>query len=100
LIVKIGPSVRNPKNKLNKCSAVAKTGDRLATIDMGRKLEAGAVPFFLEGGELGSHLRQRGLGRGLSSSQVASRSKQPFGHNRHGQKSGGSTPLGWSWVPI
>ena len=29
---------------LNKCSAVAEMGDRLATIDMGRKEGAGAVP--------------------------------------------------------
>jgi len=32
---------------LNKCSAVAEMGDRLATIDIGRKL--GAVPPFWEG---------------------------------------------------
>ena len=34
---------------LYKCSAVAEMGDRLVTIDMGRKLGAGAVPPFLEG---------------------------------------------------
>ena len=33
---------------LNKCSAVAEMGDRLATIDVGRKEGAGAVP--LSGG--------------------------------------------------
>jgi len=45
----------------NKGSAVAEIGDRLATIDMGRKL--GAVPFF--GGQLGPHLTQCGRVRGL-----------------------------------
>jgi len=37
---------------MNKCSAVAEMGDRLDTIDMGRKL--GAVPF--GGGGVGFHL--------------------------------------------
>ena len=40
----------------HKCSAVAEMGDRLATIDMGRKSEA--VPHF--GGELGPHVPQCG----------------------------------------
>jgi len=53
---------------MNKCSAVAEMGGRLATIDMGRKL--GAVP--LLGEELGFHLTQCRLGRGLSPYQVAS----------------------------
>ena len=47
---------------LNKCSAVAEMGDRLATIDMGRKLK-GAVP--LLGGDLAPHVTQCGLGRDL-----------------------------------
>jgi len=34
---------------LNKCSAVAEMGDRLATIDMGRKIGGCACPFW-EGG--------------------------------------------------
>jgi len=38
-------------------------GDRLATINMGRKV-GGAVPI-LGGGELGLHLTQCGLGRGV-----------------------------------
>jgi len=59
-------------------------GDRLATIDMGRKL--GAVPLF---GELGPHVTQCGVGRGLPPYQVVSWSIQPFGHNRHGPKIGG-----------
>jgi len=47
-----------------------------------------AVPPF-GGGELGPHLTQCVVGRGLPSYQVASWSKQPFGYNRHGPKSGG-----------
>ena len=42
--------------------------DRFGQIDTGLKL--GAVPFF-GGGELGLHLTQCGLGRGLPSYQVA-----------------------------
>jgi len=45
-------------------------GDRLATIDMDRKVGA-AVPLS-GGGELGLHLTQCGLGRGLPMYQVAS----------------------------
>jgi len=41
---------------------------RLATIDMGRKVGAAVVLF----GELGPHLTQCGLGRGLPSCQVSS----------------------------
>jgi len=45
-------------------SAVAEMGVRLATIDMGRKAALGCyVPFR---GELGPHLTQCGLGRGLA----------------------------------
>ena len=73
----------------NKCSAVAEMGDHLATVDMGRKL--GAVPLL---GELGPHLTQCGLGQGLHPYQVTSWSIQPFGHNRHGPKSGGVPLLG------
>jgi len=42
----------------------------------------------------GPHITQRDLGQGLPSYQVASRSIQPFGHNRHGPKIGGLCPLG------
>ena len=57
-----GDETRNAhKRKQNKCSAVAEMDDRLATIDIGRKL--GVCPF--EGGDLGPHVTQRGLGRGL-----------------------------------
>jgi len=46
-------------------------GDRSATIDMGQKLGEVAVPLF-GCGELGPHVTQCGLGRGLPSYQVAS----------------------------
>jgi len=45
-------------------------------------------------GELGPHLTQCRLSRGLPPYQVVSWPIQPFGHNRHGSKSGGfCTPL-------
>jgi len=50
-------------NCTNKSSAVAKMGDCLVTIDMGRKVGAAVPPF--GGGELGSHLTQCGQGRAL-----------------------------------
>jgi len=46
----------------NKSSAVAEMGDRLATVDTGRKVGA-AVPISV--GELGAHVTQFCLGRGL-----------------------------------
>jgi len=55
----------------HKCSAVAKMGDSLATIDMGRKQGKGCCAPFL-GGEMGPHLTQCGLGRGLPLYKVAS----------------------------
>jgi len=45
-----------------------------------------------EGGT-GFHLTQCGQGRGLPPYQVASWSNQPFGHNKHGSKSGVAVPL-------
>ena len=54
----------------------------------------GAVPPFFWGGKLGPHLAQCRLGRGLPSYQVASCSIQPFGHNRHGPRTGGYAPFG------
>jgi len=54
-------------------------GDRLVTIDMGRKVGEAAVP--LSVGQLSSHQTQCRLGRGLRPYRVASRSIQPFGHN-------------------
>jgi len=68
----------------------------LATTDMGRKL--GAVP--LLGRELGSHLTQCGLGRGLSPHQVAFWSIQPFGNKRHGPNIGGCVSLGELGLPL
>ena len=44
--------------------------------------------------ELGPHLTQCGLGRGLLPYQVASWSIEPFGHNRHRQKIGDWAPFG------
>ena len=52
----------NAPNVSNKCSAVAEMSDRLATTDTGRKLGGRAVPL---SGELGPHLTQFHLGRGL-----------------------------------
>ena len=53
----------------NKSSSVAEMGDRLATIDMGQKV-GDAVP--LSVGELGPHLTQYRMGRGLPLYQVTS----------------------------
>ena len=58
------------EKELNKCSAVAEMGDRLATIDMGRKEGAAVLVSFR--GELGPHLTQCGLGRDLPPCQMAS----------------------------
>jgi len=49
----------------------------------------GAVPLSRE---LGPHLVQCGLSRGLLPYQAASSYIQPFGHNRHGPK------IWWEWV--
>jgi len=57
----------------------------------GPKTGRGLCPFF--GGELGPHLAQYGLGRGLPPYQVAFWSIQPFGHNRHQPKIGGVPPF-------
>jgi len=51
---------------LQNCSAVAEMGDRLAIIDMGKKL--GAVPIL---GELDPHVTQSGLGQSLPLYRVA-----------------------------
>jgi len=61
-------------------SAVAEMDDRLATIDMRRKVGA-AVLWAFGGGKLGPHLTQCGLGRSLPPCQVSSSSIHPFGHN-------------------
>jgi len=74
----------------NKCSAVAKMGDRSATIDEPKIGGGGCAPFWVWGA--GSYVTECGLGRCLPSYQVASRSIQPFGNNRHGPKIGGLCP--------
>ena len=56
--------------------------------DMGRKL--GAAVFFRA--EVGPHVTQCGLGRGLPSYQVASQSMQPFGHNTWAEVGGCCAP--------
>jgi len=75
----------------------------LATIDMGQKL-GGCAPrkgTALSWEKLGPHVTQCRLGPALPPYQVASRSIQPFGHNRHGSKIGGSAPfLRRGWVRI
>jgi len=50
---------------VNKSLAVAEMGNRLATIDMGLKVWDCCAPFSSAGWELGPHLTERGLGRGL-----------------------------------
>ena len=65
-------------NSHYKSSAVAEMGDRLATIDMGRKVGSGYCGG--TGSPLGHHLTQCGLGRGLPLYQVTSWSIQPFRH--------------------
>jgi len=68
----------------NKSSVVAEMGDRLATIDMGRR-ERVLCPF--RGG--GSWAPSNTMWPGPRSTSV-----QPFRHNRHGPKSGeGAVPL-------
>jgi len=76
-------------------------GDRLATIDMGQKL--GAVPLMGETGSPSYPCNTMWPGRGLPSYQLASLSIQPFRHNRHGPKIGGSASWskgGAAWVRI
>jgi len=52
-------------------------------------------------GGAGPHQTQCCPGRGLPPYQVASLSIQPFGHNKHGPKSGAVPLLGeGNWVPI
>jgi len=63
----------------------------VATTDIGRKRGGGLLCPFR--GQLGPRLIQCGLGKGPLPCQVASSSIQPFCHNRHGPKIGGSTPF-------
>jgi len=63
---------------VNKSSAVAEMGDRLAQWGWAEK---GGVLYHFPWWDLGPHLTQCGLGWGLPPHQVASWSIQPFGHN-------------------
>jgi len=65
--------------EINKSSAVAEMGDRLATVGMGRKWEGAAVGGWVPTGS--PSIIQCGLGQGLPLYQVASWSIQPFGHD-------------------
>jgi len=77
----IGTTCRSCEaKKTNKSSAVAEMGDRLATIDMGRKVGVLLCPF-----------RRRGCS---PSNKMAPWSMKPFGHNIHGPKIGGCAHLG------
>jgi len=76
----------------NKSSVVAEMGDRLATINIGRR-EGAAVPIF-GGGRAGPHQTQCGLGRDLPPYQVASWSSSHFVTIDMGWKVGrGAVPL-------
>jgi len=54
----------------------------------------GAVPPFFGGRNRAPHSTECRQGRGLPPDQMASRSIQPFGHNRHWPKIGGCAHLG------
>jgi len=58
----------NSDGNRNNSSAVAEMGDRLAATDMGRKVGGAVVPLTV--GELGPHLTQCRLSRGLPPRQV------------------------------
>jgi len=71
-------------------------GNRLATVDMGRKL-GGMSPF---GGAESPSNTTSPESRPIPPYQVVYRCIQPFGHNRHGPRIGGCAPFRGSWVPI
>jgi len=72
------PSVSS-STPLNKSSAVAETGDRLATIDVGQKVGA-TMPLSVGGAGFPSNTMSPGP-RPIPPYQVVSWSIQPFGHN-------------------
>jgi len=89
---------------LVRLSEVAEMGDRLATIDTGRKEGRGCCAPFRGG--TGSPSKNVAWTEAYLCSpyQVASWSIQPFGHNSHGPKieGGGAVPVSWgrgSWIP-
>ena len=72
LRLQVMPANMQRNVSLYNSSAVAEMGDCLTTIDMNRKVGHGAaVSLFV--GELGPHLTQYGVARGLFWYQVASR---------------------------
>jgi len=75
----------------NKSSAVAEIGWLFGHNR--HRQRSGGDTVSLSVGELGPHLTQCGLGQGLPPYQVASRSIQPFGHNRYGPRIGGCAPF-------
>jgi len=81
----------------NKSWVVTEMGDRLATVDIGRKEWGCCAPFR---GAAGPHLTQCGLGRDLLPYQMASWSIQLFGYNTWA-KVGGAVPpfLRGEWGP-
>jgi len=89
-------------NCRNKSSAVAEMGDR-ARAKWAEKWRVlypfpWGAPFC--GKELGPHLVQCRLGRGIPPYQVASWSIQPFGHSRHWAAIESAMSFPWgSWVP-
>jgi len=72
-------------------------GDRLATIDMGRKL--GAVPV-LGGGELGPHVTQCGLGQGYLGTKWHLDPSSRLATTHRPKLGGGCAPWRWSRVRI
>jgi len=82
----------------NRSSAVAEMGDRLATIDMGRKVRVLLCPF--SGGS--GYLTQCRLGRDLPPYQLPSEiliHPVVWLYNRHGPKIGGCAPFGGELDP-
>ena len=74
-----------------KCSAVAQTGERLVTIDTGRKI-GGAVALLRK--ELGPHLTQCGLGRPYLHTKWHLEASSCLATISMGQKLGGLSPFG------
>jgi len=84
---------------LYKCSAVAKTGNCLATLNMGRKQWGGVAVPLQRGGSLSNTMWPRPRPTSVPSGILIHR---PFGHNRHALKivEAVSHWEGGSWVPI
>ena len=78
-------------HKCNKCSAVAEMGDRLATLDMVRKLGAYA-PL----GELGPNVTQCGLGRAYICTKWHLAPFSGLATTDMDRNLGGCAPWGWT----